>query len=349
MSDTVGFQQKLRAAALANNSLLCVGLDPDPELMPLDDVVDFNREIIAATEDLVCAYKPQIAFYEALGAAGYAALAQTVAMIPGGIPVLGDVKRGDVPNTDQAYARAMYDVWGFDAVTVSPYLGYDAIEPFLRPGKTAFILCRTSNPGAGDFQDLTVGAEQRPLYLEVAARAAEWDVDGNIGLVVGATYPAEAQAVRKAAPNLTILVPGLGPQGGELETAVKANLNRTGSGAIFNASRAVLYASRDKDFAAAARRKAEDLRNAINAVRDEQVVRRQVKAPMDLRRGDRLRLKKPHACGEDQWLVTRLGADIGLRCQKCDRHVLLDRVTVERRIVEFLERGQPAEAQRSET
>lgn len=342
------FQQKLRAAALANNSLLCVGLDPDPALMAIDDIVAFNREIIEATRDLVCCYKPQIAFFEALGAAGYAALAQTMDDIPVDIPVLGDVKRGDVPNTDEAYARAMYDVWGFDAVTVSPYVGFDSIEPFLKEGKTAFVLCRTSNPRAGDFQDLLVGVEQRPLYIEVAARAAEWDDGGNIGLVVGATYPEEAQAIRRVAPGLTILVPGLGPQGGELEAAVRANLDRKGGGAIFNASRAVLYASSGRDFAVAARVKAEELRAAINAVRDDQVVRRQVKAPMDLRPGDRLRLKKAHACGGDEWTVTRLGADIGLRCRGCDRHVLLDRVVVERRIVEFLERGQAAEAQRSE-
>lgn len=345
MSDPPSFQEKFSAAAAANRSLLCVGLDPDPQRMPVDDVTAFNREIIDATKDLVCAYKPNIAFYEALGANGYAALAQTIKDIPDGIPVLGDAKRGDVPNTAAAYARAMYDVWGFDAVTVSPYLGFDAVEPFLRPGKTAFVLCRTSNPGAGDFQDLTVGDDDIPLYQVVAREVAARNESGTLGLVVGATYPQEATAIRKLAPEVTVLVPGLGPQGGELEASVAANLDRRGGGALFNASRQVLYASDGKDFAAAARRVAIELRDAINAVRDEQVVRRQVKAPMDLRPGDRLRLKNHHACGGDQWTVTRIGADIGLRCENCDRHVLLDRVKVERRIVSFVERAEAKEEQ----
>jgi orotidine-5'-phosphate decarboxylase len=345
MTDPVSFQDKLALAAATNRSLLCIGLDPDPDRLPIEDIAAFNREIIAATSDLVCAYKPNVAFYEALGATGYAALAQTVKDIPSSIPVLGDAKRGDVPNTAEAYARAMYDVWGFDAVTVNPYLGFDAVEPFLRPGKTAFLLCRTSNPGAGDLQDLAVGSEGEPLYRVIARMAAERVENGNLGLVVGATYPEEAVAIRKLAPGLTILVPGLGPQGGELEAAVAANLNRSGGGALFNASRQVLYASRGKDFAEAARRVALELRDAINAVRDQQVIKRQVKAPMDLRLGDRLRLKNSHACGGDEWVVTRIGADIGLRCAKCDRHVLLDRGKVERRIVRFIERAEAKEEQ----
>lgn len=345
MSDPSSFRDKLATTAAANRSLLCVGLDPDPEKLPISDVAAFNREIIAATKDLVCAYKPNVAFYEAMGATGYAALAQTVKDVPAGIPVLGDAKRGDVPNTAAAYARAMYDVWGFDAVTVSPYPGFDAVEPFLRLGKTAFLLCRTSNPGAGDLQDLAVGADGEPLYKVVARLAAERSEDGNIGLVVGATYPEEAGAIRKLAPELTFLVPGLGPQGGELEAAVAANLDRAGGGALFNASRQVLYASAGKDFAEAARQVAMELRDAINAVRDEQVIKRQVKAPMDLRPGDRLRLKNNHACGGDEWTVTRIGADIGLRCAKCERHVLLDRARVERRIVRFIERAEAKEEQ----
>lgn len=343
MTDATSFQQKLRETSLANRSLLCVGLDPDPEQMPIEEIVAFNREIIEATKDLVCAYKPNIAFYEALGAQGYAALAETVKMVPSGIPVLGDAKRGDVPNTAAAYARAMYDVWGFDAVTVNPYLGFDSVEPFLRPGKTAFLICRTSNPGAGDFQDLRMGDE--PLYEAVAREAAARSIDGNLGLVVGATYPEEARAIRKLAPDLSILVPGLGPQGGELEAAVAASLDRRGTGGLFNASRQVLYASSGSDFAEAARRVATELRDAINAVRDAQVIKRQVKAPMDLRPGDRLRLKNPHACGADEWEVTRIGADIGLRCASCGRHVMLDRTRVERRIVAFLERAASEEKQ----
>ena len=345
MTDPASFQEKFAAAAAANRSLLCVGLDPDPERLPISDVAAFNREIIEATKDLVCAYKPNMAFYEALGGNGFAALAQTVKDIPPNIAILGDAKRGDVPNTAAAYARAMYDVWGFDAVTVNPYLGFDAVEPFLRPGKTAFLLCRTSNPGAGDFQDVAVAADGRPFYEAVAREAAGRSKAGNLGLVVGATYPEEAKAIRKLAPELTILVPGLGPQGGELEAAVAANLDRRGAGALFNASRQVLYASDGKDFGEAARAVAIELRDAINAVRDDQVVRRQVKAPMDLRPGDRLRLKNNHACGGDEWTITRIGADIGLRCENCGRHILLDRVKVERRIVSFLERAEAKEEQ----
>jgi orotidine-5'-phosphate decarboxylase len=334
------FLEKWRSAAADNRSLLCVGLDPEPSRMPVEDVATFNREIIEATKDLVCAYKPNIGFYEALGAAGYAALAQTREIIPEDIPVIGDVKRGDVPNTAHAYARAMYDTWRFDAVTINPYLGFDAVDPFLRPGKLVFLLCRTSNPGAGAFQDLAVGDDRHPLYEEVALRARDYDSgEADLGLVVGATYPEEAKRLRKLAAELPFLVPGLGAQGGELEAAVAASLDRDGMGAVFNASRGVLYASQGKDFPEAARQAAEGLRDAINAVRDEQVIRRQVKSPMDLRSGDQVRLKDPHACGGDEWEVTRLGADIGLRCLRCGRQVMLDRVRVERRIKAFLQRG----------
>jgi orotidine-5'-phosphate decarboxylase len=345
--EPASFQEKLLGASLANNSLLCVGLDPDPTSLPIADIATFNREIIDATRDLVCAYKPNLAFYEASGASGYSALAQTLEAIPDDIPVLGDAKRGDVPNTAAAYARAMYDVWGFDAVTVNPYLGFDAVEPFLRPGKTAFLVCRTSNPGAGDFQDVPTGEDATHLYQLIARRAVEWSAHGSIGLVVGATYPDEARTIRKLAPDLTFLVPGLGAQGGDLEGAVAAALDKRGGGCLFNASRQVLYAAKGKDFAEAARRAALQLRDGINAVRDAQVVRRQAKAPMDLRPGDVVRLKKKHACGGDSWEVTRIGADIGLRCATCSRHVLLDRVAVERRIVAFLQRAETGDPPRT--
>ncbi|MPZ24802.1 MAG: orotidine-5'-phosphate decarboxylase, partial [Dehalococcoidia bacterium] len=301
-----------------------------------------HRAIIEATSDIACAYKPNFAFFEAMGAAGYEALAQTLEAIPRDIPVIADAKRGDVPNTAMAYARAIYDVWNCDAVTVNPYLGHDSIEPFLRPGRGVFLLCRTSNPGAGDLQDLRTGDDGAPLYQVIARRAAEWGNDGSIGLVVGATYPDEGRAIRKLAPGLLFLVPGLGAQGGDLEASVAATLDRSGQGCLFNASRQVIYAGAGKDFDVAARAAALALRDAINGVRDAQVVRRQVKAPMDLRPADRVQLKKAHACGGDQWTVTRIGADIGLRCERCERHVLLDRVTVERRIVAFIERAPSA-------
>ena len=173
----MGFTEKLADAIRRSDSLLCVGLDPDPAQMPVPDVAAFNRAIIEATADLACAYKPNLAFYEALGKAGLSALEDTLKAVPGHIPVIGDGKRGDIGNTARAYARALFDVWGFDAATVNPYLGGDSVEPFLSySGKGVFILCRTSNPGSADFQALEArppgSSEVRPLYEWVALRAA---------------------------------------------------------------------------------------------------------------------------------------------------------------------------------
>ncbi|MEX2245368.1 MAG: orotidine-5'-phosphate decarboxylase [Dehalococcoidia bacterium] len=265
------FREKLEAAWSRSGSLLCVGLDPDPALMPVDDVAGFNLAIIEATADLVCAYKPNVAFYEALGPErGYAALRRTLDAIPPHIITLADAKRGDVENTAQAYAKAIFDVLGFDSCTVNPYVGGDSTEPWLsRPEKGAFILCRTSNPGAGDLQDLPVQTEGgvRPLYEVVAERAASWDRHGNVGLVVGATYPAEMRRLRELCPGLPFLVPGVGAQAGALEESVQAGLDARGAGLVINASRAVIYASKGADFAAAARREALRLRDEINRVR----------------------------------------------------------------------------------
>ena len=258
--------EKLDAAMARNDSLLCVGLDPDPEKMPVPDVVAFNRAIIEATADVVCCYKPNFAFYEQFGPAGMEALVETVKAVPAGIPVIGDAKRGDMGNTAQAYARAVFEVFGCDAVTASPLLGRDSIEPFLAYGeRTTFVLCRTSNPGARDFQDLQVDGEA--LYEVIARRAREWNERGNVGLVVGATYPAELARVRALCPDQVILVPAIGAQGGDLEASVHAGMDREGSGVIFSASRQVLYAGAGGDFAAAARGAAEQLRSQINSAR----------------------------------------------------------------------------------
>jgi len=257
------FIEKLLNASRKNRSLLCIGLDPDPEFMPGTDVAQFNRAIIDATSDLVCAYKPNLAFYEALGAAGLAVLEETVKCIPGDVPVIADAKRGDIGNTARAYARALFSVFGFDAATVSPYLGYDSIEPFASyEDKGVFILCRTSNRGARDFQDLHTGG--LPLYEVVARKAGEWNVRGNIGLVVGATYPGELKQVRSICPEMCLLIPGIGTQGGDMASAVSYGVDARGERAVFNVSRQILYASKGQDFAEAARDVADRIRQEIN-------------------------------------------------------------------------------------
>lgn len=265
----MNFREKLEQAWERSGSLLCVGLDPDPARMPIDDVAEFNLRIIEATHDLACAYKPNVAFYEALGPeVGYAALRKTLAAIPPHIITLADAKRGDVEHTARAYVRAFYDNLAFDAVTVNAYLGYDSVAPWTeRPEKAAFIVCRTSNPGAPDFQDLQT--DGRPLYEAVAERARTWDQYGNVGLVVGATYPEDMRRVRAICPDMPILVPGVGAQAGALEDALRAGLDARGRGLIINASRSLLYASSGRDFAEAARREAMRLRDEINRVREE--------------------------------------------------------------------------------
>lgn len=267
---TMDFVEKLLTASRGNKSLLCIGLDPDPGRMPISDVFQFNREIIDATADLVCAYKPNLAFYEALGIEGLRALEKTVAHVPHGIPVIGDAKRGDIASSAEAYARALFETFGFDAATVNPYLGYDSLAPFMGYGdKGVFILCKTSNVGAADFQDslcsesvTTTGS--RPLFELVALKAKEWNTRGNVGLVVGATYPQVLARIRQICPDMPLLIPGIGAQGGDLEAAVRWGVDENGEKAIISCSRQVIYASQEKDFALAARREAIRLRDQIN-------------------------------------------------------------------------------------
>jgi len=264
----MNFSEKLDKAVRKNQSLLCIGLDPSPERIPDKlGVFEFNREIIDSTSDLVCAYKPNLAFYEALGDEGLDALKKTVKHVPDGIPVIADAKRGDIGNTARAYARAIFSVLGFDASTVSPYLGTDSVEPFTEyQDKGIFVLCRTSNPGSADFQSLRCRFEKgyHPLFEIVAARASQWNTSGNVGLVVGATYPEELKLIRQSHPDMTILIPGVGTQGGDLGMAVRYGVNAQGTGIIINSSRQVLYASSGKDFPEAARRAASILRDEIN-------------------------------------------------------------------------------------
>ncbi|MBI2831613.1 MAG: orotidine-5'-phosphate decarboxylase [Chloroflexi bacterium] len=264
----MNFIEKLTSVSRKNKSLVCVGLDPDSSLMPLGvSVSQFSREIIEATSDLVCAYKLNLAFFEAMGDEGFKTLKNTVGCIPEGVVSIGDAKRGDIGNTSKAYAKAVFDVLGFDATTVSPYLGFDSLEPFIRyADKGIFILCRTSNPGAADFQSLLceTGSLASPLYQVVARKANQWNKDGNIGLVVGATYPDELKRIRAICPDMPLLIPGVGAQGGDLALAVRYGVDSRGEKAIINSSRQIIYASRGKDFAQAARRAAQELREQIN-------------------------------------------------------------------------------------
>ncbi|MGQ9674525.1 MAG: orotidine-5'-phosphate decarboxylase [Chloroflexota bacterium] len=273
------FVDRLREASRQANSLVCVGLDVEPVALPRsiseqpDAIFAFNKAIIDATADLVCAYKPNLAFYEALGPAGWDVLARTVAYIPSNIVTIADAKRGDIGHTAKAYAKAIFEVYGFDAVTVNPYLGQDSVQPFLDySDRGVFVLCKTSNPGSSEFQDLQVrdrdgDVELRPLYEVVARRVREWNSQGNCGLVVGATYVKELAAIRRAAPELPILIPGVGAQAGDLEAAVQDGVDERGELAIINSSRGVIYASRGDDFSQAARQSASTLRDAINRAR----------------------------------------------------------------------------------
>jgi orotidine-5'-phosphate decarboxylase len=260
------FIEKLARISAKNRSLLCVGLDPDPDLMPEKiGVFEFNKAIIDATADVVSAYKPNIAFYEAMGHEGVEALHRTMDYIPKEIPAIIDAKRGDIGNTAKAYARSLFDRFNADAITANPYLGYDSLEPFIeRRDRGVFILCRTSNPGAADFQSLPVGKGKKLLYEVVAEKVNEWNKYGNLGLVVGATYPGELKLIRKRYPQMPLLIPGVGTQGGELKQVVQYGVDKGRQRTIINSSRQILYASRGKDFATAAGKAARELRDRIN-------------------------------------------------------------------------------------
>lgn len=264
----MNFIDKLNRAVEKNKSLVCVGLDTSPELIPGGmTVLDFNKAIIDATVDLVCAYKPNLAFYEAQGEKGLDTLYKTVKYMPENIPVIADAKRGDIGNTSEAYAKALFDYFNFDAATINPYLGFDAIEPFIKyKDRGIIILCRTSNKGAADFQSLICQykGNSLPLYEIVAVKAGEWNINHNVGLVVGATYPEELKTIRESHPDIPILIPGVGAQGGDLKTAVRYGIDINNRGIIINSSRGIIYAGKGVDFANAARHAAETMRSEIN-------------------------------------------------------------------------------------
>ena len=271
------FVDRILQACRATRSLLCVGLDPDPALMPVADVFEFNRAMVNATAGVAAAYKPNLAFYEALGPEGLLALARTVAHIREASPdvlIIGDAKRGDIGPSARAYAKAMFEVWEFDAVTINAWGGSDSVDPFLEnEHQGVFVWCRGSNPGSADFQDLEVSGDntdgEGTVYQRMAAACSGWNTRGNIGLVVGATVPEQLAAVRRMCPSLPLLVPGVGAQGGELAAAVRAGVDANGRLALINSSRGIIYASKGPDYAEAAAVAAATLRDAINAVLEE--------------------------------------------------------------------------------
>lgn len=263
---------------------VCVGLDTDYEKIPewlrdgsiKDAIFNYNLKIVKATYDLVCAYKPNIAFYEGQGIQGILSLEATIGWIKRNapdIPIILDFKRADIDNTNMGYVREAFDWYDVDAVTVHPYLGREALQPFLdQANKGIIVLVRTSNPGAGEFQDLLTSSDPlsgaKPLYQVVAQRVAEhWNENNNCAIVVGATYPAELAQVRKIVGDMPILLPGIGVQGADVEATVKVGKDSRGKGMIINSSRGIIFASKEADFAEAARRETVKLTEMINRYR----------------------------------------------------------------------------------
>jgi len=289
------FAERLDQRMQAVDSLVCINLDPDfkrlfPDGEPAstsaaaDAIVRFNQTIIEATSPYACAYKPNLAFYLALGADGVRALIETRRLVPDAIPVILDAKANDMGNTAERYAEAYLDRWGFDAVTVNPYLGREGLAPFLRrAGKGVIVLAKTSNTGSADFQDLEMRGTGLPLSDLVATRAAEWQgsCPASVGLVVGATFPDHLARIRSIAPSLPILLPGVGAQGGDIAGSVRAGCNRNGRGLIVSAGRSIIYAGAGSETGPAAATAARDLRDEVNRFRPSPVtsMNEQVQAP----------------------------------------------------------------------
>ena len=280
MTKPLTFLDMLSAAERQNDSMLCVGLDPEPTRFPgrfkgdSNKIYDFCAAIVDATADLVIAFKPQIAYFAAHRAEGQLErLMEHMRRVAPQVPIILDAKRGDIGSTAEQYAIEAFERYGADAVTLSPFMGFDSVAPYLNPvkyaGKGAFLLCRTSNPGGDDLQNQRLASiEGQPLLYEHVARLAQgpWNLNGQLGLVVGATYPAEIERVRTVAPTLPLLIPGVGAQGGDAVATVRAGW-RPDAPIIVNSSRAILYASPGDDFAAAARREAAQTRHMLQAAR----------------------------------------------------------------------------------
>jgi len=273
----MNFLDMLATAERDNGSMLCVGLDPEPTRFPghlkgdANKIYDFCARIVDATADLVIAFKPQIAYFAAHRAEGQLErLMEHMRRVAPQVPIILDAKRGDIGSTAEQYAREAFERYGADAVTLSPFMGFDSVQPYLKyQGKGAFLLCRTSNPGGDDLQSQRLSSVPgEPLLYEHVARLAQgpWNLNGQLGLVVGATYPAEIERVREVAPTLPLLIPGVGAQGGDAVATVRAGW-RPGAPIIVNSSRAILYASPGDDFAEAARREALKTRDVLQAAR----------------------------------------------------------------------------------
>jgi orotidine-5'-phosphate decarboxylase len=270
----MSFLDKLRAIQRANNSLLCIGLDTDSAKLPkflkthANPQYEFNKRIIAATKDLVCAFKINSAFYEAEGERGWSAMRETRRSVPSSVISIADAKRGDIGNSSEQYARIFLKEFKFDAITINPYMGEDSVAPFLQSSEQcAFILALTSNAGAKDFQRLKVG--KKFLYQKVIETAMKWNEKKNIGFVAGATNPKELRSIRTYAPTVPLLIPGVGAQGGSVKAAVQCGCDKNGAMAIINVSRSILYASSGEDFAESARREATKIRDEINFWREK--------------------------------------------------------------------------------
>ncbi|NBS47319.1 MAG: orotidine-5'-phosphate decarboxylase [Betaproteobacteria bacterium] len=267
----------LQSAQARNASMVCVGLDPEPSRFPAqlkgdaNKIYDFCARIVDATADLVIAFKPQIAYFAAHRAEGQLErLMEHMRRMAPGVPIILDAKRGDIGSTAEQYAKEAFERYGADAVTLSPFMGFDSVQPYLKyEGKGAFLLCRTSNPGGDDLQNQRLSSvDGAPLLYEHVARLAQgpWNLNGQLGLVVGATYPNEIERVRNVAPTLPLLIPGVGAQGGDAVATVKAGW-RADAPIVVNSSRAILYASSGEDFADAARREAMKTRDVLQAAR----------------------------------------------------------------------------------
>lgn len=268
------FIKKLKNISRKHNSLVSIGLDIDKGAIPKfllntsqNPLLDFTKILIDETQDLVCTYKLNMAFYEVLGGQGWKMLEQIIEYIPKDIIVILDGKRNDIGNTAQKYAETLFEELHGDAVTVNPYMGFDSIKPFLEyKNKCSFILCRTSNPSARDFQDLQ--SDGKPLYIHVAEKVKKWRIDGTCGVVVGATYPQELKEIRTLlGDDVPFLIPGIGRQGGDIKTTVKYGTNCEGELAIINSSRGIIYAGSNKDFAIKARNATMELNESINRYR----------------------------------------------------------------------------------
>ena len=265
----MNYIEKLQTAQEKNKSWLCIGLDPDPNFLRVDvlkwdePILPFNKAIIDATVDLVCAYKPNLGFYLQWGAAGIIALERTIAYIPRQIPIILDCKTGDIGHTQAAWAKGLFDLWNVDAVTVNPFVGQEAVVPMIgvRPEKAVYILARTSNPSAIQFQGNL--SQDEGLSREVLQQSQTWDTEGHKGYVVGSTYPQELAVARRLAPKSNFLIPGIGAQGGDLEAAVRFGPDEK-AGPVISASRSIIYSKMENEFAAAAREAASELRFRIN-------------------------------------------------------------------------------------